>query len=111
LIRLGQNVQAERAERAGSLVDKYASNAPRRRRSKRRIQKHRVLTKGAREDILAQNEADQQIAHEERQGRLIALLLDKEERDQASASGLKGAAPGARRPGTTRAHATLILLI
>ncbi|KAG9376822.1 hypothetical protein A1F94_012422 [Pyrenophora tritici-repentis] len=34
------------------------------------------------EDILAQNEADQQIAHEERQ----------EERDQASASGLKGAA-------------------
>ncbi|KAI1522387.1 hypothetical protein PtrSN001C_011865, partial [Pyrenophora tritici-repentis] len=25
LIRLGQNVQAERAERAGSLVDKYAS--------------------------------------------------------------------------------------
>ncbi|KAI1556886.1 hypothetical protein PtrEW7m1_012209, partial [Pyrenophora tritici-repentis] len=24
LIRLGQNVQAERAERAGSLVDKYA---------------------------------------------------------------------------------------
>ncbi|KAF7570709.1 hypothetical protein PtrM4_107110 [Pyrenophora tritici-repentis] len=38
----------------------------RRQRSKRRIQKHGVLTKGAREDILAQNEADQQIAHKER---------------------------------------------
>ena len=46
--------------------------------------------------------------------RLTSRLLMKsvkEERDQASASALKGAAPGARRPGTTRAHATLILLI
>ncbi|EDU46249.1 predicted protein [Pyrenophora tritici-repentis Pt-1C-BFP] len=98
-------------DRISSLKKANSAALARRRRSKRRIQKHRVLTKGAREDILAQNEADQQIAHEERQGRLIALLLDKEERDQASASGLKGAAPGARRPGTTRAHATLILLI
>ena len=46
--------------------------------------------------------------------RLTSRLLMKsvkEERDQASASGLKGAALGARRLGTTRAHATLILLI
>ncbi|KAI1523852.1 hypothetical protein PtrSN002B_011969, partial [Pyrenophora tritici-repentis] len=35
----------------------------------------------------------------------------EEERDQASASALKGAALDAKRPGTTRAHATLILLI
>ncbi|KAF1924977.1 DDE-domain-containing protein, partial [Didymella exigua CBS 183.55] len=46
----------------------YTLSSARRRRSKRRIQKHGVLTKGAGEDILAQNEADQQIAHEERQG-------------------------------------------
>ncbi|KAF7573919.1 hypothetical protein PtrM4_055420 [Pyrenophora tritici-repentis] len=46
--------------------------------------------------------------------RLTSRLLMKsvkEEHDQASASGLKGAAPGARRLGTTHAHATLILLI
>ena len=35
----------------------------------------------------------------------------KEERDQASASALKGAVLGARRLGTTHAYATLILLI
>ena len=35
----------------------------------------------------------------------------KEERDQALASALKGAALGARRLGITRAYATLILLI
>ena len=35
----------------------------------------------------------------------------KEESDQASASGLKGAVLGARRLGTTRAYARLILLI
>ncbi|KAI0568143.1 hypothetical protein Alg215_12339, partial [Pyrenophora tritici-repentis] len=43
--------------------------------------------------------------------RLTSRLLMKsvkEERDQASASGLKGAAPGARRLGTTHAYATLI---
>ncbi|KAI1672956.1 hypothetical protein L13192_03815 [Pyrenophora tritici-repentis] len=46
--------------------------------------------------------------------RLTSRLLMKsvkEERDQALASGLKGAALGARRLGTTRAHARLILLI
>ena len=39
----------------------------RRQRKKKRIQKRGVLTKGAGEDLLAQREADQQIAHEERQ--------------------------------------------
>lgn len=34
----------------------------------RRIQKRGVLTKGAGEDLLAQREANQQIAREERQG-------------------------------------------
>ncbi|KAI2474774.1 hypothetical protein Ptr902_13815 [Pyrenophora tritici-repentis] len=70
-------------DRISSLEKANSAASARRRRSKRRIQKHGVLTKGAGEDILAQNEADQQIAHEERQ----------EEHDQASASGLKGAAP------------------
>ncbi|KAI1666428.1 hypothetical protein L13192_10112 [Pyrenophora tritici-repentis] len=43
--------------------------------------------------------------------RLTSRLLMKsvkEERDQASASALKGAALGARRLGTTHAYATLI---
>ena len=43
--------------------------------------------------------------------RLTSRLLMKsvkEERDQASVSALKGAAPGTRRLGTTHAHATLI---
>ncbi|KAF7572758.1 hypothetical protein PtrM4_076630 [Pyrenophora tritici-repentis] len=55
-------------ERISSLEKANSAASARRRRSKRRIQKHGVLTKGAGEDILAQNEADQQIAHEERQG-------------------------------------------
>ena len=38
----------------------------RRQRKKKRIQKRGVLTKGAGEDIIAQREADEQIAHEER---------------------------------------------
>jgi hypothetical protein len=38
----------------------------RKQRKKKRIQKRRVLTKGAGEDLLAQREADQQLAHEER---------------------------------------------
>jgi hypothetical protein len=38
-----------------------------RQRKKTRLQKHRVLIKGAGEDIIAQREADQQIAREERQ--------------------------------------------
>ena len=40
----------------------------RRQRKRKRIQKQGVLTKGAGEDLLAQREANQQIAHEERQG-------------------------------------------
>ena len=40
----------------------------RRQRKRKRIQKQGVLTKGAREDLLAQREANQQIAYEERQG-------------------------------------------
>ena len=40
----------------------------RRQRKKKRLQKRGVLTKGAGEDMLAQREADQQIAREERQG-------------------------------------------
>ncbi|EMD58234.1 hypothetical protein COCSADRAFT_104322 [Bipolaris sorokiniana ND90Pr] len=38
----------------------------RKQRKKKRIQKQGLLTKGAREDLLAQREADQQIAYEER---------------------------------------------
>ncbi|KAI1523444.1 hypothetical protein PtrCC142_011468, partial [Pyrenophora tritici-repentis] len=55
-------------DRISSLEKANSAASARRQRSKRRIQKHGVLTKGAGEDILAQNEADQQIAHEERQG-------------------------------------------
>ena len=51
-------VSLERANKAAST---------RRQRKKKRIQKQGVLTKGAGEDILAQREADQQIAREERQ--------------------------------------------
>ena len=40
----------------------------RRGRKKKRIQHQGVLTKGAGEDLLAQREADQQIAREERRG-------------------------------------------
>ncbi|KAF7575923.1 hypothetical protein PtrM4_001630 [Pyrenophora tritici-repentis] len=53
-------------DRISSLEKANSAASARRQRSKRRIQKHGVLTKGAGEDILAQNEADQQIAHEER---------------------------------------------
>jgi hypothetical protein len=40
----------------------------RKQRKKKRLQHQVVLTKGAGEDIIAQREADQQIAREERQG-------------------------------------------
>ncbi|KAI1506815.1 hypothetical protein Ptr86124_014109 [Pyrenophora tritici-repentis] len=53
-------------DRISSLERANSAASARRRRSKRRIQKHGVLTKGAGEDILAQNEANQQIAHKER---------------------------------------------
>ncbi|EMD59853.1 hypothetical protein COCSADRAFT_100400, partial [Bipolaris sorokiniana ND90Pr] len=38
----------------------------RRQRKKKRIQKQRVLTKRAREDLLAQRKANQQITYKER---------------------------------------------
>jgi hypothetical protein len=55
-------------ERIASLEKANKAASKRRERKKKRIQKQGVLTKGAGEDILAQREADQQIAREERQG-------------------------------------------
>jgi hypothetical protein len=54
-------------DRIASLERANEAASARKQRKKKRIQK-RVLTKGAGEDILAQCEADQQIAREERQG-------------------------------------------
>jgi hypothetical protein len=56
-------------ERIASLERANKAASKRRERKKKRIQKQGVLTKGAGEDILAQHEADQQIAREERQRR------------------------------------------
>jgi len=67
-------------DRISSLEKANSAASARRRRSKRRIQKHGVLTKGAGEDILAQNEADQQIAHEERQGGARSGLSQRAQR-------------------------------
>ena len=55
-------------DRIASLERANEAATKRRQRKKKRIQKQGVLTKGAGEDLLAQREADQQIAHEERQG-------------------------------------------
>ena len=55
-------------ERITSLKRANKAALKRRERKKKRIQKRGVLTKGAGEDILAQREADQQLAREERQG-------------------------------------------
>ena len=55
-------------DRVASLERANKAATKRRQRKKKRIQKQGVLTKGAGEDLLAQREADQQIAHEERQG-------------------------------------------
>lgn len=55
-------------DRIASLERANTAVSERRKRKKKRIQKRGVLTKGAGEDLLAQREADQQIAHEERQG-------------------------------------------
>jgi cytochrome c1 len=55
-------------ERIASLEKANEAASKRRERKKKRIQKRGVLTKGAGEDILAQREADQQLACEERQG-------------------------------------------
>ncbi|KAF7574042.1 hypothetical protein PtrM4_056650 [Pyrenophora tritici-repentis] len=67
-------------DRISSLEKANSAASARRQRSKRRIQKHGVLTKGAGEDILAQNEADQQIAHEERQGGARSGLSQRAQR-------------------------------
>ncbi|KAI1689247.1 DDE superfamily endonuclease [Pyrenophora tritici-repentis] len=67
-------------DRIPSLEKANSAASARRQRSKRRIQKHGVLTKGAGEDILAQNEADQQIAHEERQGGARSGLSQRAQR-------------------------------
>ena len=54
-------------ERIASLEKANEAASKRRERKKKRIQKRGVLTKGAGEDILAQREADLQLAREERQ--------------------------------------------
>jgi hypothetical protein len=53
-------------ERITSLKRANEAASKRRERKKKRIQKQGVLIKGAGEDILAQREADQQLAYEER---------------------------------------------
>ena len=55
-------------DRITSLERANIAASARRQRKKKRIQHQGVLTKGAGEDILAQGEADRQIAREERQG-------------------------------------------
>ncbi|USP79827.1 hypothetical protein yc1106_07101 [Curvularia clavata] len=55
-------------DRIASLEKTNEAATKRRQRRKKRIQKRGVLTKGAGEDIIAQREADEQIAYEERQG-------------------------------------------
>jgi hypothetical protein len=55
-------------DRITSLERANEAASARKQRKKKRIQKRGVLTKGAGEDLLAQREADQQIAREERRG-------------------------------------------
>jgi hypothetical protein len=55
-------------DRITSLERANEAASARKQRKKKRIQRRGVLTKGAGEDILAQREADQQIAREQRQG-------------------------------------------
>jgi hypothetical protein len=55
-------------DRIASLERANEAAIKRRQRKKKRIQKHGVLTKGAGEDILAQQEVEEQIAREQRQG-------------------------------------------
>jgi len=54
-------------DRIASLEKANEAASARKQRKKKRLQKRGVLTKGEGEDILAQREADQQIAREERQ--------------------------------------------
>jgi hypothetical protein len=53
-------------DRIASLKRANKAASTLKQRNKKRLQKRRVLTKGDGEDILAQREADQQIAREER---------------------------------------------
>jgi hypothetical protein len=55
-------------DRIASLERANEAASTRRQRKKKRLQKQGVLTKGAREDILAQRKVNQQITREERQG-------------------------------------------
>ncbi|KAF2105217.1 hypothetical protein BDV96DRAFT_458535, partial [Lophiotrema nucula] len=55
-------------DRIASLERANEAASKRKQRKKKRLQKRGVLSKGDGEDILAQREANQQIAHEERQG-------------------------------------------
>jgi hypothetical protein len=55
-------------DRITTLEKANEAASKRKERKKKRIQKRGVLTKGAGEDLLAQREADQQIAREERRG-------------------------------------------
>jgi hypothetical protein len=55
-------------DQIASLEKANKAASARKQRKKKRIQQRGALTKGAGEDILAQREADQQIAREERQG-------------------------------------------
>ena len=55
-------------DRIASLERANKAASARRQRKKKRLQKRGVLTKGAGEDVLAQREADQQLAREERHG-------------------------------------------
>jgi hypothetical protein len=55
-------------DRIASLEKANEAASARKQRKKKRIQQRGVLIKGAGEDLLAQREADQQIAREERQG-------------------------------------------
>jgi cytochrome c1 len=55
-------------DRIASLKRANKAASKRKERKKKRIQKQGVLKKGAREDILAQREADQQLARKKRQG-------------------------------------------
>jgi hypothetical protein len=55
-------------DRIASLEKANEAASARKQRKKKRIQQRGVLTKGAGEDLLAQREADQQIASEQRQG-------------------------------------------
>jgi hypothetical protein len=55
-------------DRIASLEKANEAASARKQRKKKRIQQRGVLIKGAGEDLLAQREADQQIAREQRQG-------------------------------------------